>query len=211
MAKPIIPLRPKEDNLVIPKSDKDLLTYYVLFGCDNQTAFLRFHPEFDDGKGKLNTAGKKDCRQFFSYARNKEYLDAYRTTLIEYGTGVEDDNIEDMSDERKNRALSMLLHNAMRIVETNSKLTPDELKTVSEIFKKVGLLKDENGKQIEAPRRYLPERCYAECQYRRFVEEAMENGDIVSDCDFCKTRKFAESHGWKFDPTSNLELKIEGK
>lgn len=177
MGKPIIPLRPKEDGLAIPKSDKDLLTYYVLFGCDNQTAFLRFHPEFDDGKGKLNSAGKKDCRQFFSYARNKEYIDAYRQTLVEYGTGVDDDEVEEISEERKNRALQRLLHNAMRIVENGTKLALEDLKTVSEIFKKVGLLKDENGEQMEAPRRYLPERCSA-CRYKIFVEEQIELGNI---------------------------------
>lgn len=176
MGKTLIPIRPKDDNINIPKLDKDLLTYSVLFGCDNQTAFLLFHPEYRDDKGKLNSAGKKDCRQFFGYGKNKEYIDTYKATLQEYVDGGEEVS-EEISEERKKRALQRLLHKAMRIVESGQELEPDDLKTVSDIFKKVGLLKDENGERIEAPRRYLPERC-SECRYKIFVEENIELGNI---------------------------------
>ena len=101
---------------------------------------------------------------------------------MEYGTGIEDEEMEEISEDRKNRALRRLLHNAMRIVEKGSKLDLDDLKTVSDIFKKVGLLKDENGDQIEAPRRYLPEWC-STCKYKVFVEKEIELGNIIESDD----------------------------
>ncbi len=175
MASRIIPIRPKDDTSTLSKLEKDMLTYQVLFGCDNQVAFLMFHPEYMDA-GKLNKAGKKMCREVFGYAKCKEYQDKYRQTLSNFCDYSEED-MTDISEERKERALQKLLHKAMRIVERGDELEPDDLKTVSEIFKKVGLLKDENGERIEEPRRYLPETCNR-CRYKIFVEENIASGNI---------------------------------
>lgn len=179
MAKKInIPTRPKNDVSGISEMDKDILTYWILFGCDRQTAFLRHHWEYADPvSGKINKAGKDACKEFFSSARNKEYVTAYRETLagiyIDTGELNEEDVID---DERKNRALQKLLHAALRTVEKGEATDPEVLKTITDIFKRLGILQD-NGDKQEAPRRYLPERCSA-CRYKIFVEEQIELGNV---------------------------------
>ena len=175
MATRLIPIRPADDDSTLSKQDKDMIAFQVLFACDNQTAFLTFHPEYLEN-GKLNKAGKEECRQKFSYSKCKEYRDRYKQTLARFCEHCEED-MTDISEERKERALQKLLHKAMRIVERGDELEPDELKTVSDIFKRIGLLKDENGERIEAPRRYLPETCSG-CRYKAFVEENIALGNI---------------------------------
>ena len=67
-----------------------------------------FHPEFLDEQGKLTKVGKTQCRQFFSYARNKEYADAYRKTLESFfdkGHTVADNIAGDIDDSRKDKVL----------------------------------------------------------------------------------------------------------
>lgn len=80
----IIPNRPIPDESKIPAADKDLISYVVAMGVPNQVAYARFHPEFLDASGKLNKTGRGACTQFFTYAKNKEYADAYRRTLTEF-------------------------------------------------------------------------------------------------------------------------------
>lgn len=197
----------------VDKTARQIIAYAVLMSADNQSAFMRFHPEFIDASGKaMNSAGKQASRQFWSWGKVKDYREVYEKELAEF-LGRKQTNrseLSDIDDNRKDKALKALLNRAMSLVEDNTELDPDTLKTLTEIFKKTGLLKDE-VEQVEVPRRYLPARCHTECSYRLFVESHIEGGDIISECDYCRTRKFAEEQGWRFDPTKNLDLPIKNK
>lgn len=206
----LIPNRPIPDTSKIPASDKDMLSYVVAFNVPNQKAFALWHPEFLDSSGKLNKTGRAACTQFFNYSKNREYADSYAAYLKEFLSGDKGKNevhLIEVDESRKDKALKSLLNQAMSMVESGDTLDPDTLKVLTEIFKKLGILKDEVEEQ-EAPRRYLPERCSA-CAYRSFVESNVEGGKIINECDFCLTRRFAEENGWHFDATKNLDLPKE--
>ena len=197
------------DEFKQTKAEKDMMSYVVLYGCSNVTAYGLFNRHLLDNSGKLNKAGQSECRMFFSHPNNIAYMEAMRAHLEALTKGavkvVSNDTI---NDSRKDNALKHLLNQAMSLVEKGEDLDADSLKTISEIFKKVGLLKDEVEVQ-ESPRRYLPCRCLTECAYRLFVESHVENGEIINECDFCRTRRFAEENGWHYDPTKNLDLPEE--
>lgn len=210
----IFPKRPANDSdfASIKANDRDCLSYSVAFNVPNERAFSLFHPEFLDEQGKLTKVGKTQCRQFFSYAKNKEYQDTYAACLKSFigkkNIGNDTDITNDIDDSRKDKVLKQLLGQAMSLVESGEDLDPDTMKTVVEVFRKLGILK-EDVERVEPCRRYLPARCYSECAYRLFVESHIEGGDIISECDYCRTRKFAEENGWRFDPTKNLDLLTE--
>lgn len=206
----LIPNRPNPDTSKIPASDKDLLSYAIAFSIPNQKAFALWHPEFLDSSGKLNKTGRAACTQFFNYSKNREYADSYAAYLKEFlsgDKGKSETHLIEVDESRKDKALKSLLNQAMSMVESGDTLDPDTLKVLTEIFKKLGILKDEVEEQ-EAPRRYLPERCSA-CTYRCFVESNVEGGKIINECDFCRTRRFAEENGWHYDPKKNLDLPKE--
>lgn len=194
------------------KIDRQIVCAALLMGLPNQEAFLLFHPEFLDSRGKMNDAGKKASSMFWNYGKNKDYREQYEKEVAEFlgRKQTARSELSDIDDIRKDKALKALLNRAMSLVEDNTELDPDTLKTLTEIFKKTGLLKDEVEEQ-EKPRRYLPVRCLSECAYRLFVESHIESGDIISECDYCRTRKFAEERGWKFDSTKNLDLPIKNE
>lgn len=121
----IIPQRPKDDRFYIPKADKDMLSYTVAFQPSNEAAYGLWHPEYIDGAGRLNKEGKKQCRQFFSYTKNKEYMDAYRETLSEYLDALIDSGEVPIDEERKNRALQKLLNEAIKTVERGKNIDPE--------------------------------------------------------------------------------------
>lgn len=206
----IIPRRPAGIEIKIPGKDKDILEYSAAFNVPNNEAFLLFNPQFLTADGKLNNEGKRRCRDFFSYSKNREYKEAYTELLKGIVGGQRQEarrQSNEIDDSRKDNALKSLLNQAMSLVERGENLDPDTLKVIAEIYKKIGILKEEVEVQ-EAPRRYLPERCSA-CAYRSFVESNVEEGKIINECDFCRTRKFAEENGWHFDPTKNLDLPKE--
>lgn len=207
MADSIIPKRPVNDVqfMSIKANDRDCLSYAVAFNAPNERAFALFHPEFLDEQGRLTKVGKTQCRQFFSYARNKEYADAYRNTLESFfnkGHTVADNIASDIDDSRKDKVLKQLLGQAMSLVEGGEGLDPDTMKTVVEVFRKLGILKDEVEEQ-ERPRRYLPCRC-GECDYRSFVESYVETGQIENSCLRCKALDIAKEHGFHYDPKNLL-------
>lgn len=178
-----VPLRPENDVWALKDREKDALVFSVLFRCENQTAFMRFFPEYllSDGK-RLNEAGKRQCRELFGYARSREFLDAYRATLAKWGKvseGIGDGELGDGVDgKRKERALRRLLGRAMRLVEGGEELDADTLKVVTDIFTKLGFIKDEG--RVEEPRRYLPESCGA-CRYKALVEDMVASGEIEAE------------------------------
>lgn len=203
----IVPIRPKYKRYSLSKEQQDCLTYYVLMGCTKQDAFLLFFPEFlkydDSGrvlKGKLTKAGEQYCKQFFATAEVNDYIRDYKKTFEE-----KDDSQTaqiEIDDSRKDKALKSLLNQAMSMVESGDTLDPDTLKVLTEIFKKLGILKDEVEMQ-EAPRRYLPERC-SSCLYRSFVESHIETGQIENSCLRCKALDLAKEHGFRYDPKTLL-------
>lgn len=196
------------DDFKQTKAEKDMMSYAVLYGCSNSAAYALFNRHLLDKNGKLNKAGQSECRMFFSHPNNIAYMDAMRAHLEALTKGtVKTLSADTINDSRKDNALKSLLNQAMSLVEKGEDLDAESLKTISEIFKKVGLLKDEVEVQ-ESPRRYLPERCSA-CSYRSFVDSNVEGGKIINECDFCRTRRFAEENGWRFDPTKNLDLPKE--
>lgn len=206
----LIPRRPQFIESKLTVLEKNCIEYAVAFSAKNEEAFLLFHPEYITSDGKLSNEGKRRCKDFFSYSKNKEYRDAYTVYLKEFLSGDKgkgETHLIEVDESRKDKALKSLLNQAMSMVESGDTLDPDTLKVLTEIFKKLGILKDEVEEQ-EAPRRYLPERCSA-CSYRSFVESNVEGGKIINECDFCRTRRFAEENGWRFDPTKNLDLPEE--
>lgn len=207
----LIPRRPQCIDSKLTVLEKNCIEYAAAFSAKNEEAFLLFHPEYITSDGKLSNEGKRRCKDFFSYSKNKEYRDAYTAYLKEFLNGGKDRgeaHLIEVDESRKDKALKSLLNQAMSMVESGDTLDPDTLKVLTEIFKKLGILKDEVEVQ-EQPRRYIPCRCRTECQYRLFVESHIEGGEIANECDYCRTRKFAEENGWHYDPTKNLDLPEE--
>lgn len=204
-----IPLEIKDKSAFpqLKKNDRLTVAYAVLFGVGNQDAFMRFHPEYIDASGKqMNPAGKKASTQFWNYGKVKDYRQIYEEELAEFlgrKSAPKSEIIGEIDESRKDKALKSLLNQAMSLVEGSGDLDAETLKIAAEIFKKVGLLKDEVEQQ-EAPRRYIPIRC-GECAYRSFVESCVETGEIENTCLRCKALKVAQEAGFRYDPTSLLE------
>lgn len=214
-----IPRRPDNDKdfNTIKAIHKKCLTMVVLLGMNNQEAYALFNPHYQGEDGKLNKAGKEACRQFFNYSKHREYMDAYRKTLNRFLAGL-----AGMRESRENRekisedpnkldwALKELLNKAIALLESDVDLDADTVKTITEVFKKLNILKDEVEK-TEAPRRYLPVRCKSECQYRLFCEQGIENGEIENECQYCRALVYAQENGYRYDPTNNLNIPTENE
>lgn len=191
------------DDFKQTKAEKDMMSYIVLYGCSNSAAYALFNRHLLDKNGKLNKAGQSECRMFFSHPNNIAYMDAMRAHLEALTKGtVKTLSADAINDSRKDNALKNLLNQAMSLVEKGEDLDADSLKTISEIFKKVGLLKDEVEVQ-EQPRRYIPIRC-GECDYRSFVESYIETGQIENSCLRCKALDIAKEQGFRYDPKNLL-------
>lgn len=205
----LIARRPAKDSQFagIRAGDKDCLSVSVVFGWPNDKVYAMFHPEFVEGGGRLNKEGKRQCAQFFAYAKHREYMDAYRETIASGSVSVGSDDVA-IDDSRKDRALKSLLNQALTLVEKGG-LDADTLKIATEIFRKVGLLRDDDV-SVEAPRRYLPTRC-GECVYKSFVEGHVETGEIENECLRCRALKVAQENGFRYDPRDLLEPKPEAE
>lgn len=191
----------------IKDKDKDLLAVSVAFGWSNEKVFGMFYPEFREKNGRLNSSGRKQCEQFFALASHRAFMDEYRKTL---GAPVETSDIGDIEidDSRKDKALKSLFHQAIGLVEGKGALDADTLKIATEIFKKIGLLKDDVEENIK-PVRILPTLCKKACRYWLFCESAISEGVVFDECEYCKARKIAEENGFKYDPTKLLEIPDE--
>ncbi len=205
----IIPNRPIPDESKIPAADKDLISYVVAMGVPNQVAYARFHPEFLDASGKLNKTGKGACTQFFTYAKNKEYADAYRQTLAEFlnrGVAV---NSDMESEEIDGDALARKILSDLAAMVKNGRIQDFEiLKIATDILNKYGVLKGSEERVIP-PIRFLPERCFSSCRYRLFVENAVKGGSVIDECQYCKALAFANENGYKDDSTKRLDIPKE--
>lgn len=197
------------DEFKQSKLEKDILVFPLLYGYSNATAYTLFHPELCDRNGKLNKAGQRECRMFFSHPNNIAYMDAMRAHLEALTKGtVKVASSDVINDSRKDNALKVLVNRALSLMEKGEDLDPETIKLIADIAVKLKLVKEEQEEQ-EKPRRYIPVRCRTECAYRLFVESNVEGGKIINECGFCRTRRFAEENGWRFDATKNLDLPKE--
>lgn len=200
----MIPKRPEPDGIPIPAIDKDTVVYAVVMGAANETAFARFHPEFLNADGTLTIQGKRKSKDFWQYAKVKNFKDAY-TAYLQDWLGNKDNMIDDepteISEDKKRKTISKMLNQLVKLIGSGD-LTGEDLKTYSEIMKKVGWLKDE-VEQETRPLRFLPARC-GECRYRIGVESLVIDGKILDMCQWCKARKCAEKHGYRFDDGKGL-------
>lgn len=197
------------DDFKQTKAEKDMMSYIVLYGCSNSAAYALFNRHLLDKNGKLNKAGQSECRMFFSHPNNIAYMDAMRAHLEALTKGtVKTLSADAINDSRKDNALKSLLNQAMSLVEKGEDLDAESLKTISEIFKKVGLLKDEVEQEIR-PVRFLPERCFSGCRYRLFVENAVKGGSVIDECQYCKALAYAAENGYKDNATKRLYIPKE--
>lgn len=199
---------PNNDEFKQSKKEKDMMAYTVLFQCPNSTAYAFFNPEVCDKNGKLNKAGQSLCRQFFSHPNNIAYMDALKAHLSAVTKGGKVVKSDSIDDTRKDNALKSLLNQAMSLVEKGEDLDAESLKTISEIFKKVGLLKDD-VEQETRPVRFLPERCFSSCRYRLFVENAVKGGSVIDECQFCRALRYATENGYRDDASNRLDIPKE--
>lgn len=207
----LIPRRPQCIESKLTVLEKNCIEYAVAFSARNEEAFLLFHPEYITSDGKLSNEGKRRCKDFFSYSKNKEYRDAYTAYLKEFLSGDKEKreaHLIEVDESRKDKALKSLLNQAMSMVESGDTLDPDTLKVLTEIFKKLGILKDEVEEEIK-PLRFLPERCFSGCRYRLFVENAVKGGSVIDECQYCKALAYATENGYKDDSTKRLDIPNE--
>ena len=205
MANEFIPKRPLNDGdfTAIKANDRDCLSYAVAFNVPNERAFALFHPEFLDESGKLTKVGKSQSKQFFSYAKNRSYMDDYRSTLAEFlnrGVAV---NSDMESEEIDGDALARKILSDLAAMVKNGRIQDFEiLKIATDILNKYGVLKGSEERVIP-PIRVLPERCSA-CRYRIGVESAVSDGMMLDMCAYCKARECAEEHGYRFNDGKDL-------
>lgn len=202
--------RPSNDaDFKQSKLEKDIMSYVLLFQCSKQVAYALFNPHLVDNDGKLNKAGQRECRQFFSHPKNEEYMLALEAHLSALMSGTKittsDNSIDDV---RKDRALKSLLNQAMSLVESGENLDPDTVRTIADVFKRLGVLKEEVEAEIK-PLRFLPERCFSGCRYRLFVENAVKGGSVIDECQYCKALAYATENGYKDDSTKRLGIPKE--
>lgn len=202
----LIPSRPTNDNSKIPAADKDMIAYAIAFGVPNQKAFALWHPDMLDVSGKLNKAGRQACTHFFNYNKNREYADMYKATLADFlerkGT-ARTEVATVIDDARKDNARVALYNKVIRLIEGDEDLDPDTLKIAVDMAKKLSIVADDTEEQIVKPIRFLPTRC-GECRYRIGMESAVLNGEILDMCQWCKARKCAEEHGFRFNDGKDL-------
>lgn len=201
----LLPNRPIPDDSKIPAADKDMLSYSIVFAVPNQKAFALWHPEFLDSSGKLNKTGRAACTQFFNYAKNREYADAYKRTLAEFlerkDTEIGDE-LEELTEERKEKASKLLMLEVIKMIEAGKISDPEFAKLVTDLAIKMKITK-EDVDRIIAPIRVLMTRC-SECRYRIGVESMVLNGQMLDMCAYCKCRKIAEEHGYRFNDGKDL-------
>lgn len=202
----LIPRRPQCIESKLTVLEKNCIEYAVAFSAKNEEAFLLFHPEYITSDGKLSNEGKRRCKDFFSYSKNKEYRDAYTAYLKAFLNKKEQSKSETsaiIDDARKDNARVALYNKVIRLIEGDDELDPDTLKIAVDMAKKLSIVADDAEEQVIKPVRVLPSRC-GECRYRISVESMVLNGQMLDMCAYCKCRKIAEEHGYRFNDGKDL-------
>lgn len=191
------------DDFKQSKLEKDILVFPLLYACSNATAYALFHPELCDRNGKLNKAGQRECRMFFSHPNNIAYMDAMRAHLEALTKGtVKVASSDVINDSRKDNALKVLVNRALSLMEKGEDLDPETIKLIADIAVKLKLIKEDEEQQIK-PIRVLPQRC-STCRMKIAVESMVLNGQMLDMCQWCKCRKTAEEHGYRFNDGKDL-------
>lgn len=197
MAKSNIPLRPKGQRFHLEEQEMNCLVWYVLSNCKKEEAYLIFvRPDLVVSRQNLKMA----TSQFFASIEVRNFISAYKNTL----EGVQNDNPgEELDLDKKVEKANKNLDE--QIVEKMSGTfeTVEDLSVINKLAKEAGMRNDKEQEE-EKPRRYLPQTC-SSCSYKAFIESNIEQGNIENECDRCRTRRFAEEHGWKYDSTKNIE------
>lgn len=190
----------------VDKTARQIIAYAVLMGADNQTAFMRFHPEFIDASGKaMNSAGKQASRQFWSWGKVKDYRQQYVQELAEFlgrKQTSQSSEFDELSEEDKAEAVKMFRGKVYRAMRTVDETNIAALTDVGGLAKSTKVL-NENEEQEIRPIRVLPARC-SECRYKAFVESSVLDGAAIDCCTYCKARKVAEEHGYRFNEGKDL-------
>lgn len=182
MAKSTIPLRPKQGSKYgdLTEIEMDCLTWHVISGRERLYCYVTFvRPEL-----KKSPSAEKWCKQFFAMADTRNYLSDYKSTLEEFFTPkvdkVESSTLSDKErDRRKEAALQQFSDNVISTVGDSVDISVEALTDQANLLGKVGLLKGEE-ERVEAPRRYLPERC-SSCAYKQFIDEQVKLGNIAEE------------------------------
>lgn len=191
------------DDFKQSKLEKDILVFPLLYACSNATAYALFHPELCDRNGKLNKAGQRECRMFFSHPNNIAYMDAMRAHLEALTKGTVKIATSDViNDSRKDNALKVLVNRALSLMEKGEDLDPETIKLIADIAVKLKLIKEDVEQQIP-PIRVLMERC-SRCRFRIGVESLVLDGKVLDMCAYCKCRRIAEEHGYRFNDGKDL-------
>lgn len=191
------------DDFKQSKLEKDILVFPLLYACSNATAYALFHPELCDRNGKLNKAGQRECRMFFSHPNNIAYMDAMRAHLEVLTKGTVKIATSDViNDSRKDNALKVLVNRALSLMEKGEDLDPETIKLIADIAVKLKLIKEDVEQQIP-PIRVLMERC-SRCRFRIGVESLVLDGKVLDMCAYCKCRRIAEEHGYRFNDGKDL-------
>lgn len=206
----LIPRRPQCIESKLTVLEKNCIEYAVVFTAKNEEAFLLFHPEYITSDGKLSNEGKRRCKDFFSYSKNKEYRDAYTAYLKEFlskkESGTKPETSAIIDDARKDNARVALYNKVIRLIEGDDELDPDTLKIAVDMAKKLSIVADDVEEQVIKPIRVLPTKCKSECRYRAFVETLKLENRVFDDCEYCRARAYAEEHGFKYDPCKLLDV-----
>lgn len=190
------------DDFKQTKAEKDMMSYVVLYGCSNSTAYALFNRHLLDKNGKLNKAGQSECRMFFSHPNNIAYMDALKAHLSAVTKGGAMAKTADDSDSRKDNALKVLVNRALSLMEHGEDLDPETIKLIADIAVKLKLVKEDVEQQIP-PVRVLMERC-SRCRFRIGVESLVLDGKVLDMCAYCKCRRIAEEHGYRFNDGKDL-------
>lgn len=154
--------------------DRKIIAAAVLLGLDNQTAYQLYHPEYLNGSGKMNEAGKTGSANFWSRNQSRDYRDAYERTVLSF-FGKEASVSTELTDKEKEFLKSQFTDKVYRALGDAEGI--EQLKDAADLGKDVKIFKEDETKQ-ESPRRYLPQRC-DNCSYKKFIDEAIKNGDIL--------------------------------
>ncbi len=205
MAKTNIPLRPSRRGYALSEEEKNCLTWYVLSGCKREEAYRIFvRPDLAVSRKNLFTA----TNQFFASIDVQEYVSTYRALLE--GKTVSENEAEPTEEDREKRKAKAVDSFTDKVIDKmkGSIESVEEMDAVAKMADRVGMF-EEKDKVETAPVRILPARCKSECRYRLFVEGVKLQGKIFDDCEYCKARRYAEEHGFKYDPCTVLDVPQE--
>lgn len=190
-----IPTRANPDSNELKPKDKDCIFYYVITGCQKETAYRLF---IEPVMALTDLQLKKIAKVYFEDPVIDDYVKRYRETLEDFLNNDDKEESEDISEGAQKKALVKLKKIAIKKLQNiDTSENPDlDLK----IADKAGLLDKEVV--IEAPRRYLPQHC-SNCPYRIAVEE---NADAINECNFCRYKKYANERGVEFEPKDQLDI-----